>query len=662
MTGPLIAAQLALREDGTPYSPLFDDVYHSAMGGIGQALHVFVAGNRLPANWQHKAVFSIVETGFGLGLNFLVTWSQWRGDPSRCDRLHFVSVEKHPFSRDDLDTLLTRLLDSHAELADLARKLVRAWPMLTPGIHRLSFDDGRVTLTLALGDAAQMLPKLAVRADAFYLDGFSPAKNDALWSPAIFKALARMAEVGATFATYTSAGKVKAALTGAGFVHRKARGYGTKRDMLVGEFAPAYRVRRHEPPPRAAWTHRHAIVVGAGLAGCAVAERLAARGWAITLLEQRDAPASEASGNPAGVFHPMIARAMTPAMRLSSAGFLYALRAWQALADAGHALHWHAGGLLQLAQDDVDAAALRDAIVAAGLPAGFAVAVDRDAASAYAGVTLERGGIWFPRGGWIAPPSLCRAQLAAARTTLAANGQSLAWRTLFGVRVEQLVHDVEGWHALDAAGGRIATAPVVVIANAHDAIRLGHLAHAPVRSARGQLTILPHAAPPSLRMPVIGDGYALALDNGRLMTGASYDMDDAGLDERRASHDENLSRLRALIPGIAPSVDWARVQGRVGLRCVVSDRLPMVGPLANEADPMAAGASQSGARLPELQRRPGLYGAFAYGSRGLVWAAISGELLASQINGEPWPLERDLADALDPARYLLRTLRATAQR
>jgi tRNA 5-methylaminomethyl-2-thiouridine biosynthesis bifunctional protein len=501
-----------------------------------------------------------------------------------------------------------------------------------------------------------------VRANAFYLDGFSPAKNDALWSPAIFKALARMADVGATFATYTSAGKVKAALTGAGFTYRKARGYGAKRDMLVGEFAPTYRVRRHAPPARAAWAQRHAIVIGAGLAGCAVAERLASRGWAITLLEQGDAPACGASGNPAGVFHPMIARAVTPATRLSSAGFLYALRHWQALADAGHTLHWQAGGLLQLAHDDSEATALREAIAAANLPAQFAVALDRDAASAYAGVALERGGIGFPRGGWIAPPSLCQAQLSAARATRSTDGHAPLWRALFGTHVARLVHEGGCWHAFDAAGARIAAAPVAVIANAHDAVRLGQLAHAPVRPARGQLTILPHTAPASLRVPVIGDGYALPLDASRLMTGASYDMDDTGLEERSTSHDENLARLRRLIPSLAQSFEPATVQGRVGIRCVVGDRLPMAGPLADESDPIAARASRAGVQLPDLQRRPGLYGAFAYGSRGLVWAALCAELLASQIDGEPWPLERDLADALDPARYLLRALRATAQR
>lgn len=659
MSTPLAPAQLALRDDGTPYSPLFDDVYHSAVGGIGQALHVFIGGNRLPDNWRARRVFSIVETGFGLGLNFVMTWSEWRRDPARCERLHFVSAEKHPFRRDDLRVLLATALGARPDLAPLAQQLVDAWPTLVAGVHRLTFDDARVTLTLAFGDALELLPKLGVRADAFYLDGFSPAKNEDLWSPRVFKALAKMADHGATFATYTSSGKVKSALTDAGFTYRKVRGYAAKRDMLVGEFAPAYRVRRHEPPARFDWPERRAIVVGAGLAGCAIVERLAARGWSITLLERRDAPAAEASGNPAGVFHPMIARVDTPAARLSRAGFLYALRRWKALAEAGHPLNWSTAGLLQLAHDDNDAMSLRQAIDSLGLPDDFARAVDRQCASALAGVDVARGGAWFARGGWIDPASLCRAQLDAAR---AANGTRATFDARFGVGVERLDLIDGRWHAFDTTGAVLAAAPVAIVANAHDAARLAGLRCAPTRAARGQLTMLPGAPLRSLRVPVIGDGYVLALDAERAMTGATYEMDDDDMTERHAGHAENLERLGALLPGLAGRFDPRVARGRVGLRCVVSDRLPMAGALADEACPLDERSSASGAQLADLRRRPGLYGAFAYGSRGLVWAAICAELLASQIDAEPWPIERDLACAIDPARYLLRSLRTTAQR
>ncbi|MDD5177384.1 MAG: tRNA (5-methylaminomethyl-2-thiouridine)(34)-methyltransferase MnmD [Sterolibacterium sp.] len=231
---PLVPAQLAFTGDGTPYSERFADIYHSAAGGLGQARHVFLAGNGLPERWRGRERFVIIETGFGLGLNFLATWQSWRDDPQRCSQLHFISFEKHPFGTADL-----AVLHAHwPELSDLAEKLRKQWPMLTPGTHRLNFDDEQVVLTLFFGDAAELLSQqvFAARADALFLDGFSPAKNPELWSPRLFKSLRQLAAPGATLATWTVAGAVREGLTAAGFEVAKASGYGSKRQMLRGEY------------------------------------------------------------------------------------------------------------------------------------------------------------------------------------------------------------------------------------------------------------------------------------------------------------------------------------------------------------------------------------------------------------------------------------------
>ncbi|HXZ52689.1 MAG TPA: tRNA (5-methylaminomethyl-2-thiouridine)(34)-methyltransferase MnmD, partial [Burkholderiales bacterium] len=171
MPAPLVPAELAFAADGTPYSSAYGDVYHSAAGGPAQARHVFLAGNGLPGRWAGRRVFTVLEAGFGLGLNFLATWAAWRTDPQRCARLHYVSVEKHPFRGNDLARLHAR----YAELAPLAAELRAAWPLLVPGLHRLEFDSGRMVLTLAFADLAEALPQLRLAADAIYLDGFAPA-------------------------------------------------------------------------------------------------------------------------------------------------------------------------------------------------------------------------------------------------------------------------------------------------------------------------------------------------------------------------------------------------------------------------------------------------------------------------------------------------------
>ena len=216
--------------DGTPVSAAYGDVYHSAAGGQAQARHVFLAGNDLPARWQGRSRFSILETGFGLGLNFLATWQAWRNDPQACAELEFVSLEKHPFSANDLS--IAQAL--WPEFSESAAALRAAWPALTPGEHVLRLAGGRVLLRLVLGDALAVLPTLPAAVDAFYLDGFSPALNPEMWSPALCAALASKATPGATLATWSVAGSVRRALQAAGFSVEKRAGFAGKRQMLVG--------------------------------------------------------------------------------------------------------------------------------------------------------------------------------------------------------------------------------------------------------------------------------------------------------------------------------------------------------------------------------------------------------------------------------------------
>lgn len=684
MTATLIPATLAFRADGTPYSPRHDDIYHSAAGAFAQAEHVFLKGNALPERWRGRRIFSILEIGFGLGINFLTTWAQWRADPARCERLHFVSFEKHPFSQTDLRTAHEAMV-ADASIARLSGCLADAWPMLMPGIHRLEFEAGRVTLTLVFGDALDTLPSLSMRADAIYLDGFAPSKNPELWSPQIFRSLTRIAADAATVATYTSAGDVKRGLAQAGFECTKVEGFAGKRAMLIGRFAPRWRVRRYEPPLPFEVSERHAVVIGAGLAGCAITERLAARGWRITSLERHHAAAREASGNPAGVFHPMLSRDDSVASRITRAGFLYALQRWSKLADASPFAH-RGEGLLQIAESEEEAQSFAQVLASLAYPAEFVTAVSRDEAARIAGIPVTRGGCFFPRGGWIDPAQLCAAQCASA-------GGLLERR--YGVEAARIERAGDQWAVLDAAGQTLARAPVVIFANAHEAARVAGLHHAPTRSVRGQLTLLPNSstyratcsstdsaidtigALECLRLPVIGEGYAVPLDDGTTLAGATYDIDDTDTTVRAEAHLENIERVARMLPSLAGgfenpasltsqtgrSNETARrdashtLTGRVAFRCVTSDRLPMIGTLADEAAAIADAAKLRGAWPRDLPRANGLFGAFAYGSRGLVWAALGAELIASQLEGEPWPIERELAEAIDPARFLLRALR-----
>ncbi|WP_454741696.1 bifunctional tRNA (5-methylaminomethyl-2-thiouridine)(34)-methyltransferase MnmD/FAD-dependent 5-carboxymethylaminomethyl-2-thiouridine(34) oxidoreductase MnmC [Cupriavidus necator] len=652
MPRALEPAEPILSAEGTPYSPRYDDVYHSTEGGLAQAAHVFLGGNGLPQAWAGQRQFVIVETGFGQGLNFLATWQAWRDDPQRCGTLHFVSIEKHPLTREGLAQLHAGL----DPLQQLAQALQAQWPLALPGLHRLAFDGGQVVLTLALGDVEQMLPRLVAGADAFYLDGFSPARNADMWSPAVLRGLARLARPGAALATYTAAGFVRRGLRDVGFEVSKAPGFGGKRDMTVACFRPQWKSRRHAPPLAGQWTERHAIVIGAGLAGCAVTERLAARGWRVTLFDRHGGPARQTSAHRAAAMHAHLSADDSLLSRLSRAGNQYAMRAWAALAEAGHPVGWHGCGVLQIGEDEAEDEAQRAALAAMGLPEAFVRWMNAEEAASTHRAGVPRGGLWFPDGGWVAPPDICTAQLAQAGSAVS---------TRFGCQVASIARVGEQWEARDQDGAVLASAPVLVLANAHEAQQLLPQQHWTVRRVRGQLTTLPAAQVEAIGdwpdCVVTGAGYLLPrADDGTGRVGSSYDADEGPLVERPEVHAANLARLAGLLPSQADAVagiDPATLTGYVGVRTVSHNRLPLIGPVPDEAAALAQTASLRGAHLRDLPRMPGLYAALAYGSRGLTWAALGGELLASQIEGEPLPLESDLADAVDPARLLLRALR-----
>lgn len=659
-------AEPILSPEGIPFSPRYGDVYHSTRGGLAQARHVFLGGNGLPARWDGQRQFVIVETGFGQGLNFLATWQAWRDDPRRCARLHFVSIEKHPFTREGLAQLYASAFAADAgqaapatDLAALGAQLRHAWPDPLPGIHRLAFEGGAVTLTLAFGDVDAMLPRLVVGADAFYLDGFAPARNADMWSDTVLRGLARLARTDATLATYTAAGFVRRGLQAAGFAVEKVPGFGGKRDMTVARFAPAWKHRRQAPPPAAHWPERHAIVIGAGLAGCAVTERLAARGWRITLLDRHAGPARATSAHRAAAMHPHISADDSLLSRLSRAGNLYALRAWQALAAAGHPVGWQGCGVLHIGEDAADNAAQHAALAALGFPPGYVRWMSAEEAAQAHGASVPRGGLWFGQGGWVAPPDICAAQLARAADAVTAR---------FGCEVASLAHADGIWQARARDGAVLAAAPVLVLANAYEAEALLPSPFRALRRVRGQLTDLsPTQAgqvAPRGRWPdcvVTGSGYLLPpAPDGSVRVGSSYDPDEGPLVARAEVHAANLARLAALLPDRAAALgrlDPHALHGYVGVRTVTHNRLPMIGRLPEEAQALAHAGALRGAHLRDLPRLPGLYAALAFGSRGLTWAALAGELIASQVEGEPLPLEADLADAVDPARLLLRALR-----
>jgi tRNA 5-methylaminomethyl-2-thiouridine biosynthesis bifunctional protein len=234
--------------DGEPYSPRYGDVYHSRAGALAQARTVFLGGCGLPALWQERVDWRILETGFGLGLNFLATWACWRerrqGNAQQGATLHFVSLEAHPVSVEDLlrgaqslqagDAADAALLQ---RVQALAEQLALAWASLRPGLQDWTFDAGRVRLTLGVGDVLTLLPGLPGPVDAVYLDGFGPARNPAMWSAEVMHGVACLCRAGTRLASWCVAGEVRARLQEAGFDVSKQPGLPPKRQRLEAIYA-----------------------------------------------------------------------------------------------------------------------------------------------------------------------------------------------------------------------------------------------------------------------------------------------------------------------------------------------------------------------------------------------------------------------------------------
>lgn len=560
--------------------------------------------------WAGRPRWTLLQTGFGLGLDFLRVWRAWKDDPQRPRMLHFVAVEARPVGAQDL-----RGAASSPGLRALGDALAAQWWGLLPGVIRLVFEDGQVLFTLCVGEPQEMLRQLSFTADAVLLHGAEPQADPAMWALPTLKGVARLCRRGSAVAASTAAGEVRRHLVQCGFQVEKVEGPAPGQQGLRGHYDPAWEpkggVIAAVPPPGVC------AVIGGGLAGAAAAASLARRGWQVQVLDAAPRPASGASGLPAGLLVPAQSPDDNLLSRLGRSGARATLQQAQALLT--EADDWQAGGVLEHRLGDARPAPdlgpeglvwTREATpqqkLQAGLPAG---------ASAW----------WHDKAGWIRPAALVQAWLAQPGITWCGN-----------TRVHSLLREGPHWRPVSADGSGLPRADLVVVAAAQGSAALLHN-QLTLHPVRGQVS-WSYAPPQEMApFPVNGNGHLLPAVpvDGRLawLSGSSYGRGETAADVRAEDHTANLERLRVLVPQaaqrLAPRFEAGTVQGWAGVRCVSRDRRPLVGML-----------------------QPGLWVSTAMGSRGLTFAALCGELLAARLHGEPLPLDRRLADALDAARQL----------
>ena len=628
-------------DDGTPRCPKHGDIYFSTDGGIKETEYVFLQGNQLPQRWQEQTQFTIAETGFGTGLNFLCTLKHWLATAVQDARLNFISVEKHPLSKADLQ----RAIASWPELAEVGAELLEHYPPLVHGLHQRQLFNGRVTLTLLFGDACAMLSDINATVDAWYLDGFAPSKNPGMWTEDLFKQIARLTKPEGSFATFTAAGVVRRGLKAEGFEVNTQPGFGRKRDMSVGRLINPPPQKSKQPwfeYPKSETKTKQAIVIGAGLAGCTASHALAEQGWQVTLIERHAEIAQEASGNHAGVVMPRLTADMSAAGRFYLSAFLHSTHWLNQLKKRDPSLPWFQSGVLQLCDERQ-----QQRMQKLGLPTDVLEICDTEMASQRCGMQTKRGGLFFPGGGWLEPPALCQWLL---------DDQSENISTLLEQSALTLKRNNDEWQVIGESG-IIASAETVIIANGYDAERLLGTDVFTLQKVRGQLAYLASTSQSQkLKTPVCYDGYIIPAYKDMHCVGASYDIGDNSTELKEECEQQVLSALTEELA----EFDKAEVtSGRVAFRTSCQDHLPLIGTVPdlefyrkNYAD---LHHGKPAHRYPTAEYLPNLFISAGHGSRGLVSCAWAVQHITTQLNNKPF--SQNLLQITHPARHMIRQIK-----
>jgi len=661
-----------------PYSTSHEDLYFSREDGLEESHYVFVSGNRIGERLSRapsNKPFVIAETGFGSGLNFLVTWKVWQQLPSPKPDLYYLSFEKHPMARHEI----RKAIGSWPELKPFLEKLIQVYPSAFPGHHSRVLEGGKLRLCLAFGDVHATLPERSFYADAWYLDGFAPSKNPDMWTRELFHQMRLHSAPEASFSTFTAAGFVRRGLTDSGFNVKKTKGFGSKREMLVGSLcSDTYgsldssgialdettgnhhdRALWSEPAPKKPASGINieqktgdfdVIVIGGGLAGLTSAVLLCEQGLSVALVDKGELM-SGASGQRQLAMYAKLPAEQNKELRFLLHSLSYSQSFFRRLQESmPDKKFWHETGLLQLAWSQAEKARQERFLRNVTLPEDIARHVCEREASKISGIELSSSGLWFPNCGWLDP--------AAFSSAVRENYPIKIFTNTNITRINGPRKD--GFELNSTCGDYMAKH--VIVANANDLGSLLPEAYVPTKSLRGQVTELAH---PSLRSPkciLCGEGYLCPEFNNVFHFGATYDLDNETNEAHKKDNISNLKSLKKWLPDWLRhhTVDVDQTTGHAGLRCTTPDYHPIVGPVHDTNKMKEKFASlRVDARSCDNQFGDYIEGLFinvGHGSKGLITTPLAAELLTARIRKFPAPVGREQEHMLAPARFLVRDL------
>jgi tRNA 5-methylaminomethyl-2-thiouridine biosynthesis bifunctional protein len=629
----LTYAKVQFTAQGTPFSETFADVYFSDAGGLAETDYVFLQQNRLPQRWQTHATeaFHIVETGFGTGANFLLTWLRFnqfkRQYPqAHCQRLYFSSVEKYPLTLADLQQALQVHTELHSELQPLVQQLLQQYPVAISGCHRLVFDQGIIILDLWLGDVSEVLPHLAA-ADAIYLDGFAPSKNPDMWQPELFTDLAAISHANTSIATFTAAGVVKRGLQQAGFNITKVKGFGRKRDMLTATLAsgdlPCSSLSNKAPTdstlPSTAQASpcQQVTIIGGGIASLCAALALQQRNIAVHLICADADVAMQASQNRQGAIYPNLHAEMTANSQLQVQTFLYARQFYQRWQKQGLDFKLDFCGLLHLGT--TPQLQQRQAKIVTLWPEQLVRAVDATQGSELAGLTLQQPGIYYPLAGWLSPKQFCQAALDYLQ-------QQPQFRFSNNTQVQDIKRHNKVW--LISAQEASFNSDYVVIAAGSELSKFKATSALPLATTRGQVSHVSQPKMAALKTVLCHKGYITPAWQGLHSIGATFDRDASSA---FISADDDTENIQQVVEQLE-SPAWLEGAKVPSATAAFRASFPGQWPIATEIEPT-------------------LFALGGFAARGIMYAPLLAELIACQICSEPLPLTKQKHYNLSSARY-----------
>ncbi|TGK04404.1 bifunctional tRNA (5-methylaminomethyl-2-thiouridine)(34)-methyltransferase MnmD/FAD-dependent 5-carboxymethylaminomethyl-2-thiouridine(34) oxidoreductase MnmC [Leptospira selangorensis] len=638
------------KENGTPVSREFNDIYFSPENGLEETKHVFLKGNRLEerlSSPETQHVFSILELGFGTGLNFLAAWQLWRNckNKSSLQVLRFTSFEKYPLEREDI----RKAISVFPELSELLDLFLEKYKLLIPGCNTFLFEKENLILDLWIGDAIQLLPETSGKFDAFFLDGFAPSKNPELWGENISLQLKRLSNKNASFATFTVARSVKDCLSSAGFSLSKIPGYGRKREMLVGvyESEPELdlnlipflrRIGSNQIPKKA-------TVLGAGLAGASIARALAWRGIQVEVWDDHNA--LRASSVPMAVSHPHITKGETPTSLWTLRCLGNSIRRYSDLLPKDS---YQISGTLQLSGEDLPWIRLEEGVKAHSLDKELAE-LRTELGENY---PEESKGIFYPSGFWTDTPVLTEKLLNHPNIILKQG------------KVGSIFFEKEEWALFSENKETLNKTEVLILANSFgiESLLQGLWEESPfsLRSVRGQLEILEDSNIYSEKDPIhVGEKYLTPSKNGIRVNGSTFNEFDLDPNAKSKDREEILEYSQNTFLG----VHWEQIKVRsdfVGIRSQTPDRFPIIGPI-HSPEPFRKIYSGMGLpknrkkEFPFLEPQKNLFVFGGLGSRGVLTSLLGGEILAEILLNEPLSIENSLYSSLHPSRFLYRKIR-----